>query len=197
MEFTIRIEGTAPLLMHNARLANPLDPVVKEIKKITGKRKKTDDDHEAIARLEHMGGLYLDDDLGPYIPAENIHRCLVDAGKKQKLGKAVTQGVLIASPVNPLAYKGPRDSAGLWDDKRFVSMWSAKVGMQRVMRCRPRFAEWATEATGHIDPEVLDPDELRTVAEIAGSLIGLGDWRPLHGRFRAALTFANGNGKKK
>lgn len=196
MEFTIRITGTAPLLMHNARLANPLDPVVKEMKKITSKRKKTDDDHEAIARLEHAAGLYFDDDIGPYMPGENIHRCLVDGAKKSKLGKAVTQGVLIRTTVNPVSYKGPRDRDGLWKDSRFVFMSSAKVGTQRVMRCRPRFNEWATEADGILDPEVIDPAELQTVANTAGTLIGLGDWRPLHGRFTAEIVF-NRNGKKR
>jgi hypothetical protein len=181
--------------MHNARLANPLDPIVKEIKTITKKRKKTDDDHEALARLEHAAGLYIDEDIGPYVPAENVHRCLVDAAKKSKLGKAVTQGVLITTAVNPLAYKGPRDRDGLWADKRFVFMASAKVGQQRVMRCRPRFVEWATSADGILDPEVLDPAELSQIAETAGSLIGLGDWRPLHGRFTAQVAFRNGNEK--
>ena len=45
-------------MMHNARLANPLDPLVQEIKKLTGKRKKTEDDLLQIARLEWEGGFY-------------------------------------------------------------------------------------------------------------------------------------------
>ena len=34
-----RFVGIAPLLMHNGALANPLNPLVKEMKAITGLRK--------------------------------------------------------------------------------------------------------------------------------------------------------------
>lgn len=188
MKFRISIVGTAPLLMHNGRLANPLDPVVKELKKYTGKRKKTDDDHEAIARVEHAGSLYLDPDVGPYIPSDNIHRALVDGAKKHKLGKRVTEGLLITTVVNPLGYKGPRDADGLWNDKNFVHMWPCRVGTSRTMRCRPIFNQWSTEADGFLDESVLDLEDLKQIAETAGALIGLGDWRPKHGRFDATVV---------
>jgi len=189
MKFRMRITGTTPLLMHNGRLSNPIDPVVLDIKKFTSKRKKTEEDHLAIAQLEHAGGMYLDPDVGPYIPGDNIHATLVSGGKKHKLGKRVTESVLITSDINPIAYKGPRDAKGLWKDKNFVHMNSAKVGQARVMRCRPIFREWATEIEGILDDSVMDESELRLVAETAGTLCGTGDWRPKHGRFTSELVF--------
>ena len=36
--------------MHSDKFANPLHPATKAHKALTGKRKKTDDDHEAIAK---------------------------------------------------------------------------------------------------------------------------------------------------
>lgn len=187
IEFSITIEGTAELLMHNSRLANPLDPAAKALKRVTSKRSKTDDDHEEIARLEHAGSLYLDPDVGPYLPADNVWRCLYDAAKKHKLGPRIKEGVVITTTVNPLAYKGPRDAAGLWEDENFRHMASAKVGMQRVMRCRPVFRDWRTEVDGILDPNVLDLVDLKAIAETAGSVIGLGDWRPRYGRFVASV----------
>ena len=47
-----RFVGIAPLLMHNGALANPLNPLVKEMKAITGLRKKTDEHHLELQRLE-------------------------------------------------------------------------------------------------------------------------------------------------
>ena len=188
MKFTITITGTAPLLMHNSRLANPLDPAAKALKKVTSKRTKTDEDHEELARLEHAGSLYFDADAGPYIPADNIWRSLYDAAKKSKRGPKVKEGVFIETDVNPLAYRGPRDIDGLWKDENFRHLASAKVAQQRVMRTRPIFREWRVDAEGVIDPAVIDIEELKQMGETAGHLIGLGDWRPRYGRFMAQVV---------
>lgn len=188
MDFRITIEGTASLLMHNSRLANPLDPAAKALKRVTSKRTKTDEDHEEIARLEHAGSLYHDTDIGPYIPGENIWRCLYDAAKKSKRGPKVKEGVFISSDFNPLAYNGPRDINGLWANENFRLIASAKPpGQGRVMRCRPMFRQWRTDAEGILDLNILDFAELEAIAETAGQLVGLGDWRPRYGRFVATV----------
>lgn len=186
IDFSITITGTAPLLMHNSRLSNPLDPATKALKRYTGKRNKTDEDHEAVARNEFEGGMYLDPDLGPHIPGENIMRSLVDGAKLTKQGVKVTRGLFVKTDVNPLAYDGPRDPQGLWD-KGFYNMSSVKVGTSRVMRCRPCFIEWRVQADGVLDPSVLELDDLAAIADNAGRLVGLGDWRPRFGRYTAVI----------
>jgi hypothetical protein len=189
IDFTVTFTGTAPLLMHNSRLANPLDPAAKAVKKLTGKRNKTEEDYEHLARVEFSGGLYLDDAIGPYIPGENVMRALVDGAKLTKLGVKVTRGVFVKTDVNPLGYKGPRTDDALWAAGH-KHMASVKVGQQRIMRCRPWFPEWTVQAEGVLDPAVLELEELVTVADNAGSLIGLGDWRPRFGRFTAKVARA-------
>lgn len=186
IDFSITLTGTAPLLMHNSRLANPLDPATKALKRYTAKRNKTDEDHETIARLEHAGGLYLDPDVGPFIPGENISRCLVDGAKLTKQGVKVTRGVFIKTDVNPLSYDGPRTADGLWE-AGYKHMASAKVGMQRIMRCRPVFYDWIVEADGFLDASVLELSDIASIAVNAGQMIGLGDWRPRFGRFTATV----------
>lgn len=185
--FTITLEGTAPLLMHSARLSDPLDPATKALKEITSKRKKTDDDIAEQARREFIGGLYWDDEIGPYLPSDNIFRSLVDAAKKYRLGKKLTEGIVFETDVNPLAYNGPRTISGLWEDKNFVHRASVKVQTSRVMRTRPMFRDWAADATAVYDPNVIDLAEIKQIAETAGSLIGIGDWRPRFGRFVATI----------
>lgn len=59
-KFTLTLTGVTPLLVHNARLADPLDPIVRQTKPISGKRSKTEEDHLELARLEFIGGLYYD-----------------------------------------------------------------------------------------------------------------------------------------
>lgn len=56
---SFQITGVSPLLMHNGRLADPLDPLVKDIKKLSCKRPKTEADLERITKLEFLGSLYL------------------------------------------------------------------------------------------------------------------------------------------
>ncbi|MGC5012541.1 hypothetical protein ACLQ2R_17395 [Streptosporangium sp. DT93] len=190
MDFTITLTGTATLLMHNSRLANPLDPATKALKAVTGKRGKTDENHEEIARLEHAGSLYYDSDIGPYVPADNIWRALFDAATKTRRGRKIKEGVFITTDINPLAYDGPRTISGLWNDENFRHIASAKVGMRRIMRCRPQFRAWKCQANGVLDTELLDLAELHEVADTAGSLIGLGDWRPRYGRFTSTIEAA-------
>jgi len=130
VEFNLTLTGRFPLLVHNSRLSDPLDPIAREMKKANGKRMKTDEDFERVARLEFAGSLYMDEDIGPYVPGENIQRCLVDAARISKLGVKVTRGVFIDTDVNPLAYPGPRTVDGLWADEKFRHRASVKVGMQ-------------------------------------------------------------------
>ena len=86
-KFYISCEGTAPLLMHNARLVDPLDMVVKKIREVSTKTKKTDEDHEEIAKLEWLGGIYYDPSLGPYVPTLNLHRCLVEGARRTRAAR--------------------------------------------------------------------------------------------------------------
>lgn len=183
MDFRMTLTGTEPLLMHNARLADPLDSATKALKVVSGKRKKTEDDHAEMARLEYLGGLYLDPDVGPYIPGENIERCLVDAGKITRSGRMITQGVFVKTNVNPVGYKGPRDPEGLWADTNFRLVKSVKVTTSRIMRTRPMFRQWRLDAEGVLDTAILSLEDLRSIAETAGARIGLGDYRPRYGRF--------------
>ncbi|MEH2482278.1 hypothetical protein V1282_005635 [Nitrobacteraceae bacterium AZCC 2146] len=53
------------------RLADPLDPVSRDLAQITGKRMKTAADHFEIARIEWHGGLWLKNG-SPCIPAEPL-----------------------------------------------------------------------------------------------------------------------------
>lgn len=187
MLFTITITGTAALLMHNGRLADPLDPAAKALKAATAKRTKTDADHENVSHLEFIGGLYYDPDLGPYIPAANIWKTLHIAAKKTKQGKQIEEGLVILSDVNPLAYDGPRDIAGLWANKNFVHRATVRNQTSRIARTRPYFSQWRVSADGDLDESVMNLTDLQAIADKAGALVGLGDWRPRFGRFEAVV----------
>ena len=77
-----RFNGIAPLLMHNGALANPLNPLVKEMKAITGLRKKTDEHHLELQWLEFRASLYLDAKGRVIVPSSNIEGTLVEVRKE-------------------------------------------------------------------------------------------------------------------
>ena len=183
--------GTAPLLMHNVRLADEQDPYVKAIKKLTAKKtKKTEDDNLEIARLKFAGGLYHDPELGPYLPAENIFRCLMEAGSLTRSGKKIERGVIFESTRARLEYDGPRDIDSLWNggDSPFIDRRMVVVSRQRIPQTRPIFPNWAASIGVEIDLQVLDPDEFEDIVAKAGKLIGIGDYRRFYGKFEGKVT---------
>lgn len=184
-------KGGTPLVCHNERLADPLDPISKEIAKISGLRKKTEANHLEIARLEFAGGLYHDEDLGPYIPTWNIIRSIQEAGKQQKLGAAVLRALVPGAEKAAIQYDGPRDIGAMWEDGRFVLRKGVGISGRRVMRTRPVFVDWVVEADLELDIAVLNPDKIDQLALAAGKYEGLGDNRPQYGRFRGSAELAN------
>lgn len=190
MKVRIAATGTRPLLMHNVRLASPLNSYAKRMKALNAKRVKTDEDRFEIAHVEWEGGLYFDDEIGPYIPAPSVYRSLIDGARLTKAGKKIERGVTMTDLVHPLIYKGPRDLVGLWGDgeSEFVDIRTARVGTSKIDRCRPIFRTWAFEADCLIDPKVIDFDEFSEVAANAGEMAGIGDYRLMYGRYSVEVT---------
>jgi len=153
-------KGLSPLMMHSERGANPLDPDVKELKTITGKKKKTDEDHELIAYMDWKLGLYFDKQLGPYVPGINVRAAIVAGGKMNKFGTALQKGTTILCEKIKLDYDGPRDLAALWNDAGFRDIRSVVVSRARTMRCRPIFPEWTLTFDFHYDTSVINMDAL-------------------------------------
>jgi hypothetical protein len=59
--------------------------------------------------------------------------------------------------------------------------------MAKVMRTRPVFRNWNITALAQYDPDVLNMRDVEEIAIDAGKLVGIGDWRPKHGRFDAEV----------
>ena len=53
----LRLVGTQRLIMHCGRLADPLDPISKDLARLALKKPKTEADHEQIGCVEWNGGL--------------------------------------------------------------------------------------------------------------------------------------------
>ena len=178
----LELSGTRPLLMHSARLADPLDKVTRELASLTRKRAKTAADHEIIARTEWAGGLWLSNGK-PCLPSEAINAVFVEAARTRKRGKAAAAGFCCLGPA-PLEYSGPEDLAELWKDEAFRLRTAVMlIGKSRTIRTRPRFPEWKAVVAVECVTGLIEEDEVLELFEIAGFRIGIGDWRPKYGRF--------------
>lgn len=189
---TITLEGRAPLLIHNERLAVSTDEYARPLKAITSKSKKSDDDYAEMARLEYLGGLYLTSGGRSGLPAWNVFRSIQDGARLNRLGKQVERGLFAAKgdEIVEIKHSGPSDienhyrSGGI--DTRTV-----RVGQQRVVRTRPRYIDWSVAVDFIVDTEVLRLDDLALAVDNAGRMIGIGDYRPRFGRYEATIVEVN------
>lgn len=192
--YSFKINGIAPLIVHNGELADPFYVFSQEIKKISGKRKKTEADHEMMAKLEWRGGLYVNEGR-LIIPSDCFEASLVGAAKLSRLGKDAARGLFVEDhlliegdgvpefvdeAVLDEMYEARTESNSL----KFVFRKGVRVGTAKVMRTRPIFgAGWSARATIAFNDAVFNKQQIEDLAEAAGSQIGLCEWRPRYGRF--------------
>jgi len=182
--FSVTLQSISPLLMHNGRLADPLEPITRAIRQISAQRHRTDADLAELARLEWYGGLYLQDGA-PCIPGEVLEAHLLDAAKKRRMGPKVKAG-LYCDGNFPLLYDGPRDPDALWADPAFRWTVPARVQRNCIMRTRPMFREWGVRFQVTFNESLLNQHEIIDLLHLGGEQVGLGDWRPKFGRYIVA-----------
>lgn len=190
MRLAIQLNGKGPALQHNGRLANPIDSYTIELASITKKRNKTLDDLQRIATLEARASMYETHDGLVGWPTANVWRCMYDAAKAFKLGVAVKQSVLYSAVTEPITIAGDpvKADAAFESDGVTLHYASVKVGTSRTMRARPEIVGWQSTHEFELLDDVLALSNLEPVFARMGYVIGLGDWRPMYGKFDVELT---------
>jgi hypothetical protein len=188
----IRLQGVSPLLCHNGQTADPRNTYAKAMKAVSSKRKKTDADYDELARLEWLAGLYrIDGDL--VIPDYVIESTMIGGAKKSKRGPQAKCGLFFTEHAS-LQFDGKPEIitdetlSEMFASGDFTHTIGVKVGMAKVMRTRPVFRNWSITALAQYDPDVLNMRDVEEIAIDAGKLVGIGDWRPKHGRFEAEVV---------
>jgi len=146
----------------------------------------TDDDYEKLDRLKWEGGLYWSDDIkGFYIPSDNIERTILEGAKKNRLGKDFAAALFCVEPEIPVehALKG-KSKDQIYADERYQIRKGVKIQQSRVISVRPMVPTgWTISFAVEFDESILNPSQVEKAMQEAGSLVGLGDWRPKFGRF--------------
>jgi len=122
--------------------------------------------------------LYRDDKGKVCQPAEHIRGTLINAAKnfiyegKKSYKEIIKSSVFISPDFIPHVY--PK-----WEvDRRRVRIEKASI-----MRARPLFKKWALEYEIEYDNEVISFERLKEIMSYAGLRVGIGDYRPVFGRF--------------
>lgn len=184
-QISVTLSGLVPLLMHNPRLADPMDPIVQEISKLTGKNKKTLEDRIRIQELEWEGGLYQNDGK-LIIPGHVVEGCLKKAAGMNKMKNQVVTGVICDDDCI-LKFDGSKLGIDkLKADSRYRDVRNAKVQGKMVMRCRPIVRDWSLPVTLSFLPDVINKDQVIDLLKFAGIRCGIGDYTPKYGRFSVA-----------
>lgn len=187
----IVVKGTTPLLMN--RMSE--DTLQKLLLGPTAKGSKTRQ-RPASTRDEATGKVYTTSDGKPYLPAENLLACLIEAGKFVRLdakrqvstAKATLLPAFLTLNDKFLLLLNPEKpgEAPTWE----VDLRQGKNpnGGEAVCICRPRFDVWGFEADVQIDTDEIPEATIRTLWDHAGKRVGLGDFRPqrrgMFGQFR-------------
>lgn len=191
MTHTLTITGTAPLLMHNVQLGDPDNSYVREIGRLNAlKGKITDEQRAERDWLKFRGGLYYDEQAGPILPAANIFASITKGAGLTRNGKDIERGLVILNESAPLDYDGPRTPDAMWGDglSRFVDRRMARVNRAPVVAIRPRFDIWSAVFRFELDEDVISHDDFRHLAEKAGRLIHVGDYRRFFGAYSVGIA---------
>jgi hypothetical protein len=189
---TMSFKGTSPLLLSCDKMADPLNPATIAHKEITSKRKKTEEDHAMIARSQWEGLMYWSDEVGVYVPSQNIRATIVGGAKLNKLGMQVKRGTIMGGHDHvPLSYGKKKTIDQLWDDPAYRDVRSVVISSARVMAYRPKFENWSLEFSMTYDDTVLDVNQIKQACDNAGMFVGIGGFRPEKGgpfgRFEALI----------
>lgn len=164
----MKITGISPLLMHSTAGMN----VVNE-----GLKTKT----SHINGLEEAEmGAYRDSGGGLVFPCVGVSRSLWDAASGIKIGKLTARRALAGLlPTAEFAQVTDFDGKQLTTfevDTRFV-----RVSNGRIPRSRAKLPEWMMEVPVDYDKNLLALEAINELLNRAGTLIGLGDYRPATG----------------
>lgn len=187
---TLTITGRTTLLMKSVDGADPYNEDVKAISRLNALKGKITEDQDAERNfLKWKTGLYWSDEDGPILPAANVFRSIQQGASLTREGKDIERALVIHGVHARLEYPGPRDIAGLWNGGKgiHVDRRMAKVNRVPIPTFRPAFPQWAATFEFDLDESLMNMDAFVHVAEKAGRLIHIGDYRRFFGSYTVEI----------
>ncbi|GAI97946.1 unnamed protein product [marine sediment metagenome] len=164
--YNVEITGIAPLLHHR---------FTGEKTRGTGK--------EYVPAEEAKKALYLNKEDIPYLPANHLEGCMINAAKNFKFKGRKTymdffKAAILVEP-REIPFKKPENPLEYVIDEQPVV-----INRARVLAWRPRWDEWQFEfKIICLQPDRISDKTLKDILEYGGMFVGIGDFRPKFGRF--------------
>jgi len=186
---TIRfhVEGTTPLMLNNPQCINPMHPLAKELKKLTSKRSKTDEDQMEILHLRFLASPYLNSKGQYIIPAQMIAKSIEAGAKEFKLGAKFQRSVIVlGDALLKFADNGctPEELYANHNEK-YVDVRAVGVMKAKVITARMIVPEWSFDSELSFDETQLNDSEVWSALNAAGLRYGIGTYRACYGRYKA------------
>ncbi len=168
----VKIAGVTPLLLNRFHEDAQLDAS----SSYHSRRESMTPEEDAKNRL------YFSEEIGNYVPAENLRQSIIAASKRHKIGRR-SASVDMAAAIYIMPFAMPLK--GEWEvDTRPVVIPATRG---RILRHRPLFKVWSIEFELQVDDALIDILLARRVIDDSGNYCGIGDFRPArngpHGRF--------------
>ncbi len=156
-----------------------------------GGKKQEKVDKTELEHLMWREKAYFNDDGMLYMPGENLHECMKQGaqywgqripGEGQKTYTDVIASAIICENMEFGIHK---DSDKVIPFGKMVNgnPSKGKKSGAKVYKIRPLLRPWGGPFRMHVFDGRLTPEILRTIIAYAGAYRGLGDWRPVYGRF--------------
>lgn len=164
------LKGVAPILFNRF-----IDPSVLDKPSTGGTRTEQQRLDEAMLKVHRNGH-------GIYLPAWNLKCAIVEGSKKGNLKEGKKS---VAPFIQATVF--PEDAPFGKDEPDEIHVSQGRVpprtGAAVLIRRPMLHAGWTLPVTINVVDDRRNPETLRTALEEAGTLVGLGSWRPEYGRF--------------
>lgn len=166
-KFEAKIIGVAPLRFNRFIEINRQD---------SNKKKMTEEQQKKDA----LNRSYYDEEKGFYIPAQALRSCIVNGGKKVKIGRGAASKLLEAIMIfdQDKFFLGTKD----YKIQKDVVRIPPKTGA-RIMQFWVTLPEWKLTFSANIVDDIFPQNAIKDSLEVAGMYYGLLDGRPQLGRF--------------
>jgi len=163
-KYKITIEGISPLLMNRPSML---------IGDISKDKKPFSDDVKGQAELK----LYINDKGKLYQPSTHLSGALIEAGKKKKVvgqGKSTYSKICgYAVQIEPFEIQHQNQK---WEVFSCLAVNPSTKGRNPLHR--PILKEWKLTFNVLFDESEIAPSIMKELFDIAGRIVGIGDWRP-------------------
>jgi len=166
-KYAVTIQGTSPLLMNKPSVSIGI-PIGGPVKRETKTPKEL-----AEEKLYEINGEL-------YIPSTHLEAALVNAGTQKKmLGKGSSRanyskacGYAVSIEPFEIVHKKQK-----WEVFSVLAVNPSTKG--RVLLHRPMLRDWEAGFNVIFDEEQIEPVVMKELFDIAGRIVGIGDWRPI------------------